>query len=382
MKKIAIIGASYLQMPLIEKARDMGLETHVFAWQCGDPGETAADHFYPISIIEKDSILEKCREIGIDCVCTIATDLGAVTVNYIAEKLGLPGNTMECTLLSTNKHLMRQTFARCGDPSPKSVAAASAEELAGVELAYPIIVKPTDRSGSRGITKLSSPDGLDAAIRLSVEQSFEKRAVVEEFACGTEYSVECISFNGEHHFLAMTRKFTTGAPHFIETGHIEPAEVSGAMLEEVKKVVFHALDSLQIKNSASHTELKIDENGVIRLIEIGGRMGGDFIGSNLVYLSTGIDYLKAVICVALGERPELAPQHPGSAAGVRFIFSDEDIEAYRAVCREHPEYLVFADVREPGGSEVTDSSARFGAFLISAEKSEDILPYLPPPCED
>ena len=70
MKKLAIIGASYLQEPLIEKAKGMGLETHVFAWQTGDIGEHSADYFYPISIVEKDKILEKCREIGIDGICT------------------------------------------------------------------------------------------------------------------------------------------------------------------------------------------------------------------------------------------------------------------------------------------------------------------------
>ena len=89
MKKLAIIGASYLQNPLILKAKAMGLETHVFAWAAGDVGEATADHFYPISIVEKEQILEQCRRIGIDGVCTIASDLAAITVNYVANGLGL-----------------------------------------------------------------------------------------------------------------------------------------------------------------------------------------------------------------------------------------------------------------------------------------------------
>lgn len=87
MKKLAIIGASYLQEPLIEKAKSMGIETHVFAWAAGDVGEKSADYFYPISIVEKDEILKRCREIGIDGICTIASDLAVITVNYVANNI-------------------------------------------------------------------------------------------------------------------------------------------------------------------------------------------------------------------------------------------------------------------------------------------------------
>ena len=92
-KKLAIIGAALFQEPAILKAKAMGLETHVFAWEAGDPGEKMADFFYPISIREKEEILEKCREIGIDGIISIASDLAMVTVNYVAENMGLTGNS-------------------------------------------------------------------------------------------------------------------------------------------------------------------------------------------------------------------------------------------------------------------------------------------------
>ena len=104
MKKLAIIGASYLQNPLIVKAKEMGLETHVFAWKSGDIGEKTADYFYPISIVEKKKILDKCLEIGIDGICSIASDLASITVNYVAMEMGLVGNSLVCTEKSTNKH--------------------------------------------------------------------------------------------------------------------------------------------------------------------------------------------------------------------------------------------------------------------------------------
>lgn len=376
-KKIAIIGASYLQNPLILKAKEMGFETHAFAWKCGDIGERTADYFYPISIVEKDAIADKCREIGIDGITSIATDLGAITVNYVANVLGLVGNSLECSAISTNKHLMRKAFEAAGDPSPKSVQVASVCEAEALCLTYPVIVKPTDRSGSRGITKLYDPAGLQAAVDAAIAQGFEKKVLIEEYAQGQEYSVECITFKGQHTFLAMTQKFTTGAPHFIETGHLEPANVSGEMLEKVKKVVFHALDTLKISNSASHSELKIDSDGNIRIIEIGGRMGGDCIGSDLVFLSTGIDFLKAVIQVAVGEEPDVASNGKTGVAAIRFIFSQDDMTVLQQLRKCEPEKIVREDNIQEILGEVVDSSSRFGAFLIRGKTAEELMPYLP-----
>lgn len=377
MKKIAIIGASYLQEPLIEKAKAMGLETHVFAWAAGDIGEKSADYFYPISIVEKDQILDKCREIGIAGICSIASDLAAITVNYVADKMGLVGNSPECALISTNKHLMREAFEKNGDPSPKSILVTSIEDLDGIDLQYPVIVKPTDRSGSRGITKLLDERGLAEAIENAKEQGFEKKALVEEFATGQEYSVECVSCHGEHHFLAMTKKYTTGAPHFIETGHLEPAPVSEEILRKVKETVFHALDSLKITSSASHSELKIASDGTIRLIEIGGRMGGDCIGSDLVQLSTGVDFVRAVIQIALGEAPDLNPIHKGGVASVHYIFGKSDYDVLEKLKKEHPEFIVREEISGECHGEITDSGSRYGAFLMRADSIEELEKYLP-----
>ena len=375
MKKLAIIGASYLQEPLIQKAKSMGIETHVFAWAANDVGEKSADYFYPISIIEKEQITQKCREIGIDGICTIASDLAVITVNYVANQLHLNANSMECTRLSTNKHLMREAFEKNGDPSPRSILVEDVTDLSGITLQYPVIVKPLDRSGSRGITKLESAEELREAIENAKEQGFEKKALVEEFASGQEYSVEFISWKGKHHFLAVTEKFTTGAPHFIETGHVEPARLSDEMCEQVKRVVSHALDSLQITMGASHSEIKIDQDGNIRLIEIGGRMGGDYIGSHLVEWSTGVDFLENVICVALGQDINIVSKHKPYAAAIRF--GKDDLETLNIIQREHPEYLKVVDVSDDIEGNVADSSDRHGMYLMVAENREAFEQYLP-----
>ena len=378
MKKLAIIGASYLQEPLITAAKEMGIETHVFAWAADDVGERIADHFYPISIIEKEEILTVCKKIGIDGICSIASDLAMVTVNYVAEKMGLAGNSLISTEKSTNKHMMRMAFEANGDPSPKSVEVDENTDISSLNLTFPVIVKPTDRSGSRGIYKLNDSKGLKSAIDSAIRQSFEKKALIEEFAVGKEYSVEFVSFNGNHKFLAMTEKFTTDAPNFIETGHLQPAPFDSECTEKVKAVVCHALNTLEIKNGASHSEVKIDQNGKIKIIEIGGRMGGDFIGSDLVKLSTHFDFVRAVISIALGEKPQGFDDACDykSCAAVRFIFSDKDILAFNKLKFEHPEYIVASDIK-PCTGEVTDSSTRLGYFLFSAPNSADLMPYMP-----
>ena len=363
---LAIIGASYLQLPLIEKAKEMGYITHVFAWAAGDIGEEAADYFYPISIVEKEQIAEKCRQIGICGICSIATDLGAITVNHVANALGLPGNSMGCTAKSTNKHLMRKAFEENGDPSPKSILVDAKTDLAKLVLSYPVIVKPTDRSGSRGICKLEDPSGLEAAVNRAMAEGFEGKVLVEEFAEGQEYSVECISYNGEHHFLAMTHKYTTGAPHFIETGHLEPAPVSEETRKRVQNVVFHALDTLEIRNSASHSELKVAEDGTIRIIEIGGRMGGDCIGSDLVYHSTGIDFVKAVIEVACGQAPDISPVIEPKSVESRFIFTEDDLLLFQRIQKEEPERIIrVVDLHLENIGSITDSSNRAGCYIIT-----------------
>lgn len=362
---LAIIGASYLQLPLIDVAKEMGYVTHVFAWAANDVGETAADYFYPISIIEKEQILEKCREIGICGICSIASDVAMVTVNYVADSLGLVGNSLEATYKSTNKHAMRLAFESNGDPSPKSYLVDEMTDISAFHLDYPIIVKPTDRSGSRGICKLYNSEGLNEAVFHAIEESFEKKALVEEFADGQEYSVEFISYCGKHHFLQLTHKYTTGDPHFIETGHLEPAPVDEETVKNVKMIISHALDTLGIENGASHSELKIDKNGIIKLIEIGGRMGGDCIGSDLVRYSTGYDFVRMVIDVACGKAPSFQKVCEPCAVKSVFMFTQSDIDEFERLKSEEPERLLkLVDFHPENLGHITDSSNRVGCYIV------------------
>jgi biotin carboxylase len=374
MKKIAIIGANEFQNPLILKAKQLGYETHVFAWKSGSIGEQTADYFYPISIVEKEKILEECKKIGIDGITTIASDLATVTVTYVASAMGLYGNSVQCCKKSTNKYLMRQALRDGGIDTIKFVKVTNEVDYDKIkDLEFPLIVKPTDRSGSRSITKVTSVDEVKEAVLRAQNDSFENCAIVEEFIEGKEYSAEGISFKGEHTFLTVTEKRTTGAPNFIETGHIQPATLSDEMKKKIYSELKKALDALEIKNGATHSEFKITPDGRVRVIEIGARMGGDCIGSDLVMLSTGYDFVKMVIDVAMGVKPSFDKIGPEQISAIKFIFNKEDLKQFEAAKSRIPECIYRAsEIEDIESHKVVDSSSRFGFYILKTDEFDKI----------
>ena len=363
-EKIAIIGASSFQNPLIEKAKEYGYETHVFAWECGDIGEKTADYFYPISITDKEKILEECKKIKPVAVCSIASDLAVITVNYVTNKLGLVGNDPKYSSICTNKFKMREAFKKNNIKVPNYILVSEDLNYDISDLKFPVIVKPTDRSGSRGVTKIENKEDIENAIKYAIQYSFEKKVIIEEYIEGNEYSCECISSKGKHYFLTITKKYTTGAPHFIETGHMQPSLLSDDMISKVKEEVFKGLDALKVENGASHSEFKIDDEGNIRIIEIGARMGGDCIGSDLVKISTGYDYLDLLLKVSLGKDIELKKENDPKIAVIKFIFSKKDYLNFEKIKKEHKDYIYFISEMSDFNHNIVDSSTRFGYYIL------------------
>ena len=371
--KLAIIGASYLQMPIVKKAKEMGIETICFAWEDGAVCKTVADQFYPISIIDKESILQKCKEIGINGITSIASDTAVPTINYVASKLGLISNSDDYSQVTTNKYMMRQCFMENNVPSPKFTLVDSKNQYQIKGFKFPLIVKPTDRSGSRGVEKVLDPVQLDKAIERAQNESFENKAIIEEFVTGKEISVESISYHGKHYVLQITDKVTTGAPFFVELEHHQPSSLPEEIKVKVKQIVLHALDALHIQYGASHSELKITEDGDIRVIEIGARMGGDFIGSNLVQLSTGYDFMKGVIEVALGLFHEpVIKEH--NYSGVYFL--SEETKHLKPIIENWKNYpeIVEAEITDPVLRSIRCSGDRSGYFIY---QSDNVIEFLP-----
>lgn len=365
MKKIAIIGGSYLQLPAVQKAKALGYEVHCFSWADGAVCADIADYFYDISIVEKERILEKCQEIGIDGITTIASDVAVLTVNYVAEHLGLIGNPDGYSTVVTNKYEMRKCFAENNVPSPRFTIADINDAYNITGFCFPLIVKPTDRSGSRGVEKVLDPVQLDKAIARAQSESFTHAAIIEEYVTGCEVSVESISYEGKHHVLQITDKVTTGAPYFVELEHHQPSSLPLDVQARIRCIVVNALDALHIRYGASHSELKITDAGDIRVIEIGARMGGDFIGSNLVQLSTGYDFLEATIKVAMGEF-EVPQIKESNYSGVYFLSKEtEKLKTIIENWKDYPE-IVEAEITDTKLREIECSADRSGYLIYKS----------------
>ncbi len=372
---IVIIGAGVFQKPLIEKASSMGYETHVFAWEEGAVCKDISDYFYPVSIVDIDAIEQHCRKIKPVAIASIASDLAAITVNTLADHMGLPCNSAKCVRQTTNKYAMRCALEKAGIPVPEFIKVDQdgvASGAASLGLDYPLIVKPTDRSGSRGIALVHDDDMLRKAVSAAVSYSFEKKAIVETYLEGDEYSCEAISSQGHHHILAFTKKATTGAPGFIETGHIEPAGFLPDQEESISRAIIRALDALQITCGASHSEFRMDRNGNPRIIEIGARMGGDCIGSHLVYLSSGYDFLGMVLDVAAGKAPDLVRTGPTGASCIQFIFGQSDVDKMNRIVKSYPENVVEISPIHFHDQPIVDSGSRFGYYVLTARDVQEM----------
>jgi biotin carboxylase len=366
MKKLAILGASYLQKPLIEKAKEMGIETHCFAWDndlavC----KNISDFFYPISVLEKEQLLVKCKEIGIDGITTIATDICVPTIAFIAKNLNLISNTYKSSIIATNKAKMRLAFEDANVNSPKSICLENTKLINELNLSFPLIVKPTDRSGSRGVSKVYNEIELKNAIDRGLEESLENKVVIEEFIEGVEVSVESISWQGNHHILVITDKVTTGEPYFVELAHHQPSALSNEIQEKIKSETLKALNALEVKFGASHSEFKITNEGKVYAIEVGARMGGDFIGSDLVYLSTGYDFVKGVIDVSLGKF-SLPIIKNNKYSGVYFL--SKNSEKLVPIFNQTNQFEVKKEIFNTNLLEINNSNDRSGYLIYQSNE--------------
>lgn len=369
--KLVIIGANDFQKKLVMKAKDLGYETHVFAWEEGATSKKEADFFYPVDITKKEEILKYVKKIKPLGICSIASDLAMPTVNYIAMKLNIIGNSIETTEFTTNKHKMRNIFYLNKLPSPNFSLVSMPEDLNFEFLRFPLIIKPIDRSGSRGIYKVNSFSEIESAIIKAKKVSFTDKVLVEEYVDGKEFSIEYLSQDNSHQFLQITEKFTSGAPNFIEKAHLSPARVSEFKKKEILEVIENALDALKIRNGASHSEIKITESGDIKIIEIAARMGGDYIGSDMVQISTGFDFVKNVINVAVNKKAEEINIEESKIAIVGFILEEKDKQRFEELIKKYPKVIKEYNINSTI-SPVEDSSSRNGYFILEIKNKENL----------
>ena len=374
MKKLAIIGASYLQLPLVLMAKEMGIITICFAWENGAVCKEYCDEFYPITITNKEAILEICKQVKIDGVVSISSDVAVPTVTFVAEHMGLTGNSFESSLVCTNKYIQRRALQSIKVKIPKfeNTKLLNQQEILK-RFSFPVIIKPVDRSGSKGITVVKDVADLEDNIENALNESLSGEAIIEEFIEGVEISVETISYNGEHHILAFTDKVTTRYPHFVELEHHQPSKFWNSYLHsKIQNTVVNSLNKLGVEYGASHSELIITKNSEVYVTEIGARMGGDFIGSHLVKLSTGFDFLKAVIQIALGEKYTYCESEKKYSGVCFYSINSEWVKDF---VTNNKKQIIEYDISELNKMPLKESSDRSGYFIYSSTEKIDFSLY-------
>lgn len=317
MNTIAIIGVAHGQKALYLKAKEMGIRTIGFGWQEGAECDKLADRYYPVSILDTDKICDICKTERVDGVVSNASNLTSQITATISERMNLIGNPRTVIDLALDKYIVRNLTKEIQGLTPVSYELLSVVTL-GTTLAFPCIVKPTGGGGKRGVSYVADENEFNDAVKYAYESGCGE-VLIEEFIAGNEISVESISYNGEHFVLQITDKENTGAPHFVEIAHHQPSQLPVEIQNRIKIVVPEILSKLGFKNGATHIEFKIDNSGNIYLIEVNPRGGGGEISNHLVYLSTGIDYVKLMIETALGTFDAASLTYSHSYAGIYFL---------------------------------------------------------------
>ncbi len=328
MKSIFILGASRLQVPAIKKAKEKGLFVYALDYDPNAVGIQYADKFLEISTIDKEAVLKAALEYKPDYIITSTSDMPVRTVSWVNEKLDRPRDiSYEGAICATDKVAMRNRMKECGVPIPEYHEIKNIEEFLETASIMPqrFILKPADNAASRGVVlidKSQNPD-LEEIYKYSTQYSRSGEALVEEFMEGPEVSVESYTVDGEPHIITITDKMVTELPFFVELGHTEPSRLTPEQQEDIRKVAIAAIRAIGMQNGPNHTEIKVTPTGA-KLVEIAARLGGDFITSKLVPLSTGVDMIECSFSTLLEEEVQYKSTIARGSA-IRFIQGEKGI---------------------------------------------------------
>ena len=373
-KAVLIFGVGMLQQSIIQRAKLMGLFTVGI-----DPLEDAAcrDEVDAYEVVGGQDYVGTCAIIekyDIDAIVTAATDKPLVMMARVAKKYGFPFFSVDTAQWSTDKFQMKHRFMEGGIPCAKGRLVHSADEVEDFE--YPVIIKPRDNSGSRGVKLCRNREELADAITEALPYSHLDTVLVEEFIEGKEYSIESLHHDGKHEVVQFTEKKTTEFPYNVELGHIQPADISEENKQEIRKIISDIGHALCFENCPSHTELKINQRGIF-VIETSPRLGGDYITSTLTPLSTGVNMEDELLRIALGKAINPQPQAV-QYAGVRFFaFKEGSIIEHvpnEQFVKEWPHVVDFSFHLKKGEKvhQITSSLNRYGHLSLVAGNKESI----------
>ncbi len=399
MKKIFILGASALQVPAIKRAKEKGLYVYALDYDPNAVGRSEADEFLLISTIDKEAVLEAAKKYQPDFIVTSTSDLPVRTVAWVNEQMGKEnGIAYEDAICATDKAAMRKRMKECGVPVPEYHTVNSAEEL--LEKIKPLgdkfVCKPADNAASRGVVLVDKKKLLDKAKgskEVNLEEELLKiyeythgfsrsgEVLVEEFMTGPEVSVESITVDGEPHIITITDKMITEEPYFVETGHTEPSRLTKEQQDDIRDVATKAIKALNMSYGSNHTEIKVTPDGA-KLVEIAARLGGDFITSRLVPLSTGVDMIDCDLSSAIGDKVNFEKTKDEGSA-IRFIFFEDEeddgkehviksIDGFEDACNVPGvnEVVLYKTIGDKARS-LTNSNDRVGHVIATGKDADD-----------
>lgn len=373
---VLVFGAGPLQRSIL--ARSLRWADRVYAV---DPDEkvrwgsgAVADRCFVVDGQDYGATVALARRLGVRGVVTSATDKPIVMMARVAQALSLPSITVETARISTDKYLMKQRFQACDIPCARGVEVASADEAARAGFPYPVVLKPVDNSGSRGVVICPDEPALRRAWpEVLSRHTHRNRLLVEEYIGGREYSVEALHMpDGLTRVVQVTEKTTTHAPYNVEVRHIQPAPIFDFQRAEICKIVAKIGTSFGFRCCASHTELKITPEGQLRVIETSPRLGGDYINSRLTPLSTGVNIEDCVVRLGMGYKvaaSELTPDSRRCAGILFFNFPPGSVVASPPTWPDDVEGVeeFYFDLRK--GERVpllTESASRYGHVVVEA----------------
>lgn len=305
MKKILLLGGSKQQLIAIKRAKSMGYYTIVCDYLIDNPGQYIADKFYLISTTDKESVLNIARSENIDGILAYASDPAAPTAAYVSEKLNLPGNPYNSIDILCNKGKFRKFLKENGFNTPKSWILEEQHDIIDCNILsnLPLIVKPVDSSGSKGVTKVYNADTLELAVKKAFGFSRKKKVIIEQLIeKDHEYLIggDILVYNGDIVLYGLLNCHRDPAVNdLVPVGKSYPLKICEERLNIVKLELQKLVKSLYINSCAMNIEIVIDKNNRVWFLDIGPRNGGNLIPELLSYIYD-IDIVSTTIRFALG----------------------------------------------------------------------------------
>lgn len=320
MKKILIIGAGFLQSFVIKRAKEMGYHAITIDKNQNSIGFSYADEYGIVDIVDQEACLKFAQEKEVDGVMTAATDYGVLSAAYTAQQMNLPGLKYEVAKIIKNKYMVRRIlFENNIDDISQYYEISDISEIDEIKgkIHFPVMVKPCDGSGSKVAKRVDNTSGLKQACDEAMETSLIGRALIEDFIEGKEYGVESFVYDEQVYVLGVMGKHMTNPPDYAELGHCIPSQLP--IEETVKKVVKNAIKALGINFGAVNMDILVTSDNRICIVDVGARMGGNLIGSHIIPLGTGIDYMGNLIRASVGDSVDIRPIKSGVNVVTRLL---------------------------------------------------------------